>query len=170
MHILVTGGAGYIGSHTCVELLEAGYEVVVVDNLYNSNKKAIERIQQITHKEVKFYEEDILDKDNVYIFTNGNGENLFTDKHLMYTYAQKLNDKAEIYEMDLKEAIQFCKKKTEYISFVIGSFYIYADTIIQFIKRYKISFQFEMDISVYFESIKVLIISQTFHQFFINCR
>ena len=63
MQILVTGGAGYIGSHTCVELLEAGYEVVVVDNLYNSNKKAIERIQQITHKEVKFYEEDILDKE-----------------------------------------------------------------------------------------------------------
>lgn len=63
MHILVTGGAGYIGSHTCVELLEAGYEVIVVDNLYNSNRKAIERIQQITHKEVKFYEEDILNKD-----------------------------------------------------------------------------------------------------------
>ena len=63
MQILVTGGAGYIGSHTCVELLEAGYEVVVVDNLYNSNKKAIERIQQITHKEVKFYEDDILDKE-----------------------------------------------------------------------------------------------------------
>ena len=63
MQILVTGGAGYIGSHTCVELLEAGYEVVVVDNLYNSNKKAIERIQQITQKEVKFYEEDILDKE-----------------------------------------------------------------------------------------------------------
>lgn len=62
MHILVTGGAGYIGSHTCVELLEAGYEVIVVDNLYNSNRKAIERIQQITHKEVKFYEEDILNK------------------------------------------------------------------------------------------------------------
>ncbi|WP_273476961.1 UDP-glucose 4-epimerase GalE [Faecalicoccus acidiformans] len=63
MHILVTGGAGYIGSHTCVELLEAGYEVIVIDNLYNSNRKAIERIQQITHKEVKFYEEDILNKD-----------------------------------------------------------------------------------------------------------
>lgn len=63
MHILVTGGAGYIGSHTCVELLEAGYEVIVVDNLYNSNRKAVERIQQITHKEVKFYEEDILNKD-----------------------------------------------------------------------------------------------------------
>ena len=71
--------------------------------------------------------EDILDKDNVYIFTGGNDENLFTDKHLMYEYAKKINNNAEIYEMDLKEAIQFCKEKTEYVSFIIGSFYIYDD-------------------------------------------
>lgn len=63
MQILVTGGAGYIGSHTCVELLNAGYDVIVVDNLYNSNKKAIDRIEQITQKKVKFYKEDILDKE-----------------------------------------------------------------------------------------------------------
>ena len=47
MAILVTGGAGFIGSHTCVELLEAGYDVVVVDNLYNSSKKALDRVEQI---------------------------------------------------------------------------------------------------------------------------
>ena len=63
MKILVTGGAGYIGSHTCVELLNAGYDVIVVDNLYNSNEKAIERIETITNKKVKFYKEDILDKE-----------------------------------------------------------------------------------------------------------
>ena len=62
MNILVTGGAGYIGSHTCVELLNAGYEVIVVDNLYNSSKKALERVQQITGKQLKFYEDDILDR------------------------------------------------------------------------------------------------------------
>ncbi len=61
MKILVTGGAGYIGSHTCVELLNAGYEVVVVDNLYNSSSKAIDRIKEITGKELKFYRKDILD-------------------------------------------------------------------------------------------------------------
>lgn len=60
--ILVAGGAGYIGSHTCVELLNAGYEVVVVDNLYNASPKAIERVSEITGKDVKFYEVDILDK------------------------------------------------------------------------------------------------------------
>jgi len=63
MAILVTGGAGFIGSHTCVELLEAGYDVVVVDNLYNASKKSLDRVEQITGKKVTFYEADILDRD-----------------------------------------------------------------------------------------------------------
>ena len=63
MAILVTGGAGYIGSHTCVELLNAGYDVVVLDNLSNSSEKSLDRVKQITGKEVKFYKGDILDRD-----------------------------------------------------------------------------------------------------------
>ena len=59
MKVLVTGGAGYIGSHTCVELLTSGHEVVVVDNLDNSSEVAIERIQEITGKPVSFYQLDI---------------------------------------------------------------------------------------------------------------
>lgn len=62
MKILVTGGAGYIGSHTCVELLNAGYEVAVVDNLANSSRKALERVEQITGRKLTFYENDIMDK------------------------------------------------------------------------------------------------------------
>ena len=62
MTILVTGGAGYIGSHTCVELLNAGYEIVVVDNLCNSSAKSLEVVEEITHKKVKFYETDLLDR------------------------------------------------------------------------------------------------------------
>ena len=55
MAILVTGGAGYIGSHTCVELQNAGYEVVVLDNLSNSSEKSLERVEALTGKKAKFY-------------------------------------------------------------------------------------------------------------------
>jgi UDP-glucose 4-epimerase len=62
MKILVTGGAGFIGSHTCVELLQAGYEVVVVDNLVNSKQQALQRVQEITGKVLHFYPVDLLDR------------------------------------------------------------------------------------------------------------
>lgn len=61
MKVLVTGGAGYIGSHTCVELLDAGYEIAVVDNLSNSCEESLERVKKITGKSFKFYKEDLCD-------------------------------------------------------------------------------------------------------------
>ena len=63
MAILVTGGAGFIGSHTCVEMLNAGYEVIVVDNLCNASEEAIRRVEKITGKNVTFYKADIRDKE-----------------------------------------------------------------------------------------------------------
>lgn len=63
MNILVTGGAGYIGSHTCVELLNKGYNVIVIDNFVNSSKESLNRVSQITGKSVKLYEGDVCDKE-----------------------------------------------------------------------------------------------------------
>ena len=62
MSVLVTGGAGFIGSHTCVELLEAGFDVVVCDNLSNASEEALKRVEKITGKSVKFYKTDIRDR------------------------------------------------------------------------------------------------------------
>ena len=78
MAILVTGGAGFIGSHTVVELQGAGYDVVVVDNLSNSSEKSLDRVKEITGKEVKFYKADILDKEAL--------ENIFKDVKGVYTH------------------------------------------------------------------------------------
>ena len=63
MAILTTGGAGYIGSHTCIELINAGYDVVVVDNLDNSSEKSLERVEAIVGKKIKFYKEDVRNKE-----------------------------------------------------------------------------------------------------------
>jgi UDP-glucose 4-epimerase len=62
MTVLVTGGAGYIGSHTCVVLLEHGYDVAIIDNLVNSNEKAVERIGEIAGKKPAFYKADVRDR------------------------------------------------------------------------------------------------------------
>ena len=72
--ILVTGGAGFIGSHTCVELLNAGYEIAVIDNFSNSKPESLKRIKQITGKDFKFYEADLLDRDAV--------EKIFTENKI----------------------------------------------------------------------------------------
>lgn len=71
MNVFVTGGAGYIGSHTVLELLQAGHEVIVIDNLSNSSLEAIKRVEQVTDKKITFYENDLLDKEAVHkIFAN----------------------------------------------------------------------------------------------------
>ncbi len=74
MTILCTGGAGYIGSHTCVELLNSGYDVVVVDNLSNSSEESLRRVEKITGKTVEFYKADILDREAL--------DKLFSEKHI----------------------------------------------------------------------------------------
>ena len=63
MSVLITGGAGYIGSHTCIEMLNAGFDVVVIDNLDNSSSESLKRVEKITGKKVKFYKEDVRDRE-----------------------------------------------------------------------------------------------------------
>jgi len=74
MNILVTGGAGYIGSHTCVELLNAGHDIIVIDNFINSKPEAIQKIKQITNKDFLFYEANLLDRSAV--------EGIFMENHI----------------------------------------------------------------------------------------
>jgi UDP-glucose 4-epimerase len=62
MRILVTGGTGFIGSHTCIELINAGYDVVIADNLYNSKALVVDRIEELAGKRPVFYEVDVTDK------------------------------------------------------------------------------------------------------------
>jgi len=71
--VLVTGGAGYIGSHTCISLIEAGYELVVFDNFCNSSKESINRVEKIINKKINLYEGDIRNKDDLQaVFDNYN--------------------------------------------------------------------------------------------------
>lgn len=102
MSILVTGGAGYIGSHTCVELLNAGYEITVVDNLYNSSPKSLDRVKELTGKDFKFYECDIRD-------TDGMGK-IFKENKI----------DAVIHFAGLKAVGESCEKPLEYYDNNIG--------------------------------------------------
>lgn len=102
MNILVTGGAGYIGSHTCVELLNAGYDVVVVDNYYNSSPKSLERVKELTGKDFKFYECDVRDTEGM--------DKIFKEN--------KIN--AVIHFAGLKAVGESCEKPLEYYDNNIG--------------------------------------------------
>lgn len=74
MAILVTGGAGYIGSHTCVELVQAGHELIVIDNFSNSNPESLRRVEEVTGKKIKFYEIDLLNRTGL--------ENVFNENQI----------------------------------------------------------------------------------------
>lgn len=100
--ILVTGGAGFIGSHTCVELLNAGYEIVVVDNLYNSSEKSLDRVRELTGKDFAFYPFDIRDKENM--------QKIFDDHKI----------DACIHFAGLKAVGESCQKPLEYYDNNIG--------------------------------------------------
>ena len=110
MKILVTGGAGYIGSHTCIQLLNAGYEVVVVDNLSNSSEISLKRVMEITGKSLKFYKADLCDIDELHkIFE----ENQF-DAAIHFAGLKAVGESCSMpvryYENNILSTLNLCKE------------------------------------------------------------
>ncbi len=107
--ILVTGGAGYIGSHTCVELLDEGYEIVVADNLSNSKFEAINRIKQITGKDFRFYEADICDKKAMKNIFNENKIDSVIHFAGLKAVGESVEKPLEYYKNNLNSTINLCE-------------------------------------------------------------
>ena len=114
MKILVTGGAGYIGSHTCVELLNKGHEVVVLDNLSNSSEIALDRVKEITGKDLTFYKADLLDIDAV--------ENVFENEDIdsvihfagLKAVGESVAKPLWYYENNITGTLNLCKVMTKH--------------------------------------------------------
>ena len=113
MAILVTGGAGFIGSHTVVELQNAGYDVVVVDNLVNSSRKSLERVEKITGKEVTFYEADIRDYEKMTeIFAKEQPDTVIHFAGLK-AVGESVRKPLEYYENNIAGTLNLCKVMRE---------------------------------------------------------
>lgn len=114
MKILVTGGTGYIGSHTCVELLNAGYEIVVLDNLSNSKIEVVDKIKKIAGKDFKFYEQDLCDEEKLdTLFKNEN-----IDAVIHFAGLKAVGESVEkpilYYQNNLDSTLTLCKIMNKY--------------------------------------------------------
>ncbi len=114
MKILVTGGTGYIGSHTCVELLNAGYEIVVLDNLSNSKIEVVDKIKKITGKDFKFYEQDLCNEKKLdTLFKNEN-----IDAVIHFAGLKAVGESVEkpilYYQNNLDSTLTLCKIMNKY--------------------------------------------------------
>lgn len=114
MSILVTGGAGYIGSHTAVELLEKGYEIVIVDNLINSNEESLNRVKKITGRDFKFYKADLLDKEAVRkIFRENNIDSVIHFAGLK-AVGESVSIPLRYYNNNLMSTLNLCEVMNEF--------------------------------------------------------
>ena len=108
MSILVTGGAGYIGSHTSIELLQAGYDIVIVDNFCNSKPESLNRIEELTGKKPKFYEVDILDREGLNkVFDENNIEAVIHFAGLK-AVGESVEKPIEYYENNISGTLVLC--------------------------------------------------------------
>lgn len=123
MNILVTGGAGYIGSHTCIVLLEAGYRVIIADNLSNSSVEVVDKIRKISNKEVIFYEVDVTDEnatEKIFVENNIDGIIHFAG---FKAVGESVEKPLEYYHNNILSTLVLCKmcKKYNVNKFVFSS-------------------------------------------------
>ncbi len=109
MAILVTGGAGYIGSHTCVELLNEGYEIIVLDNLSNSNEESLRRVKEITGKQFKAYNIDLLDKEHVTTIFRENKIDSVIHFAGLKAVGESVSDPLRYYKNNITGTITLCE-------------------------------------------------------------
>ncbi len=109
MKILVTGGTGFIGSHTCVELLDAGFEVVIIDNLYNSKEDVVDKIETITGKKVTFYKADCCDEEALERIFNENSIDAAIHFAGYKAVGESVAKPIKYYENNLMSTLALCK-------------------------------------------------------------
>ena len=114
MAILVTGGAGYIGSHTCIELLNAGFEVIIVDNFSNSKPEAIKRIENITGKDISLYEADILNREDLEIIFSENDIDAVVHFAGLKAVGESVEKPLSYYHNNITGTIILCDVMREY--------------------------------------------------------
>lgn len=114
MKILLTGGAGYIASHTCIELVKANHEPIIVDNLYNSQKEAIKRVEQIVGKEIPFYELDVCDKEATRIIFEENKIDAVIHFAGYKAVGESVAKPLAYYRNNIDSALTICELMKEY--------------------------------------------------------
>lgn len=108
MHVLVTGGAGYIGSHTCLELLNSGHQVTVIDSLVNSSKESLLRVEKLTGKSAKFHEADLRDRDAMFKIVGSEKFDAVIHFAALKAVGESVAKPLEYYENNLTGTLNIC--------------------------------------------------------------
>lgn len=114
MKILITGGAGYIGSHTCVSLLQSGYEIIVVDNLSNSKKESLTRVSKITEKQFDFHQLDLRDKDSLRRVFERNAINAVIHFAALKSPGESVSTPLRYYQNNIESTLNLCDIMNEH--------------------------------------------------------
>ena len=114
MAVLVAGGCGYIGSHTCVEFLNQGFDVIVVDNLCNSSSKSLERVEELTGKKVPFYPADARDKDAMRKIFAAHAIDCVIQFAGLKAVGESVQKPLEYYDNNLNATLNLCAVMQEY--------------------------------------------------------